>query len=457
MAKYQLKDLISRITYRDYSKYKKNTLAFIREAQKGVNWSEWNQDVFYAFFEQKENGVANLGNGQMTKRERMLIKEHWMELAPYLKEIADSQNVPLWDSYKKIREIIRLYTDTKKNIATNRMLASLQPNLLCSEASLEKVNEILNNIKIYTCTSVPYYNTENWEEASYLLLQIIRSAYPDKPIFTYGYIPWNLLYLFRDLINEGDIPNYWIFPWNPKVFYLHDYFKKFREVDWKQGNYKINVGDYVYIYCSKPEQRICYYLRVVKVNIPFEETIDDKLYWGENNTNDSLYCRLKLIKSIDTDDLCLNKLLENGLNTRPQGKQKINAELLSYIQSCFNGIVEKIEPTELFEDEAIYEGAKKTIIVNQYERNPIARQKCIDINGCKCKVCGMDFENKYGEIGRGFIHVHHVVPISTIGKTYQIDPVNDLVPVCPNCHAMLHCGKDGKVLSVEDLKSLLQE
>lgn len=75
MSKYQLKDLISRIACRDYSKYKKNTLAFIREAQKGVNWSEWNQDVFYAFFEQKENGVANLGNGQMTKRERMLIKE----------------------------------------------------------------------------------------------------------------------------------------------------------------------------------------------------------------------------------------------------------------------------------------------------------------------------------------------------------------------------------------------
>ena len=152
--------------------------------------------------------------------------------------------------------------------------------------------------------------------------------------------------------------------------------------------------------------------------------------------------------------MSLDSLQENGLTARPQGKQKINARLLSYIQFCFTN---NIDPTELPKDEKIFEGAQKTITVNQYERNPIARQRCIEANGCKCKVCGIDFEEKYGEIGHGFIHVHHVIPISTIGETYQVDPINDLVPVCPNCHAMLHRGYNDKTLTIEELKTLIQK
>jgi 5-methylcytosine-specific restriction protein A len=63
----------------------------------------------------------------------------------------------------------------------------------------------------------------------------------------------------------------------------------------------------------------------------------------------------------------------------------------------------------------------------------------------------------YGEIGRGFIHVHHVVPISSIGESYKVDPAKDLVPVCPNCHAMLHRGKGGKVLTVEELRAKIKK
>ena len=61
----------------------------------------------------------------------------------------------------------------------------------------------------------------------------------------------------------------------------------------------------------------------------------------------------------------------------------------------------------------------------------------------------------YGEFGQGFIHVHHIVPISKIGKEYKIDPIKDLVPVCPNCHAMLHRGKDENVLTIDELKKII--
>lgn len=98
------------------------------------------------------------------------------------------------------------------------------------------------------------------------------------------------------------------------------------------------------------------------------------------------------------------------------------------------------------------EGALKVIKVNAYERDRKARQACINFHGTDCKVCGLDFGSRYGEIGAGFIHVHHLVPLASIGAEYEVDPVKDLVPVCPNCHAMLHLGAS----SVSDLKRRLR-
>jgi 5-methylcytosine-specific restriction enzyme A len=114
-------------------------------------------------------------------------------------------------------------------------------------------------------------------------------------------------------------------------------------------------------------------------------------------------------------------------------------------------------PNELSPDisEELIEGLKRTITVNSYERNTKARQLCVKHWKAICAVCSFDFEKTYGEIGRGFIHVHHVTPISTIGKSYQIDPVNDLIPVCPNCHAMIHTQEPP--LKIDDLKSKLNQ
>ena len=84
------------------------------------------------------------------------------------------------------------------------------------------------------------------------------------------------------------------------------------------------------------------------------------------------------------------------------------------------------------------EGTLQRVTTNRYERNPLNRQLCLAIHGYACKICGMDFEKVYGEIGHRFIHVHHIVPVSQLGAGYVIDPMNDLIPVCPNCHAMLH-------------------
>lgn len=95
-------------------------------------------------------------------------------------------------------------------------------------------------------------------------------------------------------------------------------------------------------------------------------------------------------------------------------------------------------PDEVSEELHI-EGAKKVVTVNAYERNSEARQKCIDHWGLDCQVCGVNFSKRYGdELGAGFIHVHHIKPLSEIGKEYEVDPIHDLIPLCPNCHTMVH-------------------
>ena len=105
-------------------------------------------------------------------------------------------------------------------------------------------------------------------------------------------------------------------------------------------------------------------------------------------------------------------------------------------------------------NESLFEGAKRTITVNSYERNPEARKKCIDYYGHQCLVCGFDFEKVYGEVGKEFIHVHHLKEIASIGETYQINPVTDLRPVCPNCHAMLH--RKNPAYTIEELQNLIR-
>lgn len=103
--------------------------------------------------------------------------------------------------------------------------------------------------------------------------------------------------------------------------------------------------------------------------------------------------------------------------------------------------------------EKLFEGVKRTITVNAYERNSKARSQCLNYWKTICAVCEFDFEKTYGDIGKGFIHVHHITPLAHIGESYEIDPIHDLIPVFPNCHAMLH--RKEPPYSVQELKTKL--
>ena len=97
------------------------------------------------------------------------------------------------------------------------------------------------------------------------------------------------------------------------------------------------------------------------------------------------------------------------------------------------------------------EGAKKHIETEQAWRNPQLRKACLDHYGYQCQCCGMDFESLYGEAGRCFIEVHHLKPISTYDGEHSVNPLTDLVPLCSNCHSMIHRGKEG-TMTLKELR-----
>jgi len=111
-------------------------------------------------------------------------------------------------------------------------------------------------------------------------------------------------------------------------------------------------------------------------------------------------------------------------------------------------------PEEIEQTLNLVEGATYQVTVNAYERNSKARRICIAYYGAKCFVCGFDFERRYGQIGRGIIHVHHERALSTIGEAYKVDPITDLKPVCPNCHAVIH--KRIPAFTVEEVQAMLK-
>lgn len=112
------------------------------------------------------------------------------------------------------------------------------------------------------------------------------------------------------------------------------------------------------------------------------------------------------------------------------------------------------EEIDLNSYEHLYEGAKKQICVNSYERNNIARERCIKYYGTQCVICGFDFEKMYGEVGRNVIHVHHLKPLYEIGETYSVDPIKDLRPVCPNCHVIIH--QKNPACSIDEVMAMIK-
>ncbi len=201
----------------------------------------------------------------------------------------------------------------------------------------------------------------------------------------------------------------------------------------KMNEKKLQNGDIIYFAYDNYIVAKAKFLGEIKLNT----LRDEKFIYGH---------KLKHAEIINSN-IQLNTKIVSTRTTYIDNLEKQN-ELKRVLNS------EIIYPDEI-EDEDLFEGTKKQIMVNAYERSSQARKECIYKYGYKCVICNFDFEEIYGEIGQNFIHVHHVKPLSEIDAQYKINPIEDLRPVCPNCHAMLH--KRKPAYCIEEIQNKIKQ
>ncbi|GAB3938695.1 HNH endonuclease [Mucilaginibacter myungsuensis] len=255
------------------------------------------------------------------------------------------------------------------------------------------------------------------------------------------------------------MPTNWIISANPEMYDHSSSFEHHSYIDWRQkANFK--PDDVVFIYTTRPISSIQYKCIVTKIDLAYPNLRDDKEYWRNLDeyykSINGKFMRLNLVEQVYRPHLSLEVLLQNGLNGSPQGPVKINSQLFEYLEANFSDNLQyEIFPELISQSSTDFEGVKRQVTVNKYERSSIARKKCVDHHGYNCSVCDINFVNIYGELGKDFIHVHHLIPIHLVGKGYKVDYKKDLIPVCPNCHAMLHRKIGGIEPTIGELRKLL--
>ncbi|SDC10151.1 HNH endonuclease [Acinetobacter boissieri] len=268
----------------------------------------------------------------------------------------------------------------------------------------------------------------------------------------------------------------WLITCNYQTFNLEKAYDELSEIYWKNDvtntDKGFQVGDIVYIYITAPISKIVYQFKVIE-HTPNDKYPSAQLLFWKNLTDLKQYrgnfSVFKKLKKVDNKTLTRQSLIEQnyiknsdtlqGLRTdRGKSQDHDISVLLNYITSQFNDeMIDFDYPDEAnLNDKKFPEGAKQIVQVNRYERNPEARSKCIQHYGLSCQICKMEFAKTYGAFAQGFIHVHHITPLHKISDEYEVDPINDLIPVCPNCHAMLHKTINGTPMTIEKLKMLYQ-
>ena len=259
--------------------------------------------------------------------------------------------------------------------------------------------------------------------------------------------------------------NAYLFAWNPANWEFRDLEKNLNEIrdfgkttmDWKvQSTRKIRIGDQAYvmrvgdkrpgIFASGTISRLPYpgpYFKdptqlVPKVDIDFEFFLDPFKVD---------YLSLKEIEE---------KIPSGQFWTPHQSGIQIREEVAGKLEQLWNEFTSsnghRLPDIPIH---SLFEGTPYQQVIKSYERSSFARELCLAHYSYDCAACEMNFETTYGEIGRRFIHVHHVNEMAVLTTGRYTDPIADLRPVCPNCHAMLH--KQKPAMAIDDLRKILAE
>ncbi|MEG6546794.1 HNH endonuclease [Acinetobacter bereziniae] len=266
----------------------------------------------------------------------------------------------------------------------------------------------------------------------------------------------------------------WLVTVNYDDFQLDKAFDALPLIYWKNSTTNqdkgLQVNDIVHVYVTKPISKVIYQFKVIGHANKSEYPLAQKAFWKNSKQLESIegYAIFEKLQKVDKATLSFDYFLSQKLipdapiQGRRTDRDKAPSDpiriFLDHIFNEFgNEALETDYPDETnTQSKTFPEGAKQTVLVNKYERNTEARAKCLEIHGTRCKVCDMSFAETYGFFANDFIHVHHITPLHQILESYEVNPETDLIPVCPNCHAMLHKTEKGIPMTVERLKLLFE-
>lgn len=213
---------------------------------------------------------------------------------------------------------------------------------------------------------------------------------------------------------------------------------------------RLNPGDIIFVYANR--------IGIVAIGEAAEKW-DGKTYYDEpeiyQNPKEKIYkLKVKWRSEMGSRPITAAEIRNVGGRIFGQTLVRVEEGIASRILDLRKTLEMRALPEEIDEEEVFFEGAKTRIAINAYERNIEARSKCIDHYGPKCQVCGMSFKEAYGPEFERIIHVHHLRKISEIGESYVVNPISDLRPVCPNCHAAIHNNKEP--FTIEEIKGKIR-
>lgn len=331
----------------------------------------------------------------------------------------------------------------------NKILTAYYPDKYLNVFSEEHVNYFLNKL------GIKFQNHLDLEEKRRLLIKYKENHTEFKNFNNY------LFMVFLYHWNNPKIKEIRLLPMSSKYEFPDMEYKEIQEsfflntlIHEKEGHYNFRSkgittpsGTLILFQIDNAVIASAKLVKIVKHDKPIDGIYNGAYVFDLNS--------IRVFEPITDEEI---RKIDQKFNNFSQAKQKLDSnkyeEIMALIDSKSNQV---IIPEEISSEEAekYTEGSKKQIVVNAYERNPKARQACIEIHGTNCIICGFDFGEVYGEDFAGKIHVHHVKPLAEIDDEYEVDPENDLVPVCPNCHMILH-SKIGGTFTAHEVKKILE-
>lgn len=256
--------------------------------------------------------------------------------------------------------------------------------------------------------------------------------------------------------------NTYLFVWNPSKWPFSELNQKKQELEslartkilWSVSAHKqVKIGDRAFICRVGVEPKGIFASGVIASEPRLAP------HWSGTKLVQRLFLELDILLNPDVTEILsldiLNEKVSSSQCWTPQSSGiRISNEPEKLEEVWFEFILnQKLDIINIDEHQVFVEGRPFQITQTLYERNPHARKICLKYHGYSCSACKFNFKSTFGTIGNEYIHVHHLTPLSAVSDNYKLNPIHDLIPVCPNCHAMLH--RRNPPYSIEELKSIV--